>query len=75
VTLEVDRNTTVFLENRLGSVHDLVVGTPVRASFGGDRRAVWVEVRSRATASGVGREGPPQPGPSGPGPVPGGSER
>lgn len=46
VTLAVDRNTAVFLDDRLGSLGDLVVGMPVRASFGGDERAVWVEVLS-----------------------------
>ncbi|OFX24019.1 MAG: hypothetical protein A2V77_08605 [Anaeromyxobacter sp. RBG_16_69_14] len=51
VTLEVDRNTAVFLDDRLGSLGDLVVGMPVRASFGGDQRAVWVEVRSRGTGA------------------------
>ena len=48
VTLHIDRNTAVFLENRLGSTHDLVLGTPVRATFVQDNRAVWVEVRPRA---------------------------
>jgi hypothetical protein len=57
VTLKIDRNTAVFLENRLGSTRDLVVGAPVRASFGGDERAVWVEVRSLASASAAGRDG------------------
>jgi hypothetical protein len=46
VSLRVDRNTAVFLEDRLGSVRDLTVGTSVRASFAGDHRAVWLEVRS-----------------------------
>ena len=51
VTLRIDRNTAVFLDNRLGSARDLTVGTPVRASFGADKRAVWVEVRSHPPAT------------------------
>ncbi len=51
VTLEVDRNTAVFLDDRLGSLGDLVVGTPVRASFGSDQRAVWVEARSHGAGA------------------------
>jgi len=61
VTLKIDRNTAVFLENRLGSTGDLVVGAPVRASFGGDKRAVWVEVRSRSAAPATGRDGGLEP--------------
>lgn len=56
VTLRIDRNTAVFLEDRLGSARDLVVGANVRASYGGDGRAAWVEVRPRA-AGGAGRDG------------------
>ena len=51
VTLEVDRNTAVFLDDRLGSLSDLVVGVPARASFASDARAAWVEVRSRGAGS------------------------
>jgi hypothetical protein len=51
VTVEVDRNTAVFLDDRLGSLGDLVVGMPVRVSFGDDERAVWVEVRSHGAGA------------------------
>jgi hypothetical protein len=47
VTLRVDRNTTVYLESRLGTIRDLVVGLPVRASYGPGQRAAWVEVRAK----------------------------
>ncbi len=57
VTLEVDRNTSVFLDDRLGSLRDLEVGSPVRASFGSDERAVWVEVRSSGVPSAAGLPG------------------
>jgi hypothetical protein len=69
VTLTFDRNTAVFLENRLGSAADLAVGTPVRASFGGDKRAVWLEVRA-ATASTARLDGGPADA-GGPGPATG----
>ncbi len=46
--LELDRNTVVFLDSHLGTVRDLWVGAPVRASYGGDRRAFWVELRARS---------------------------
>src|ERR1700694_2017117 len=46
VTLSFDRNTSVFLEQRLGSLGDLAVGEPVRASYGEDARAYWVEIRA-----------------------------
>ncbi len=46
VTLSFDRNTSVFLEHRIGSLGDLAVGKPVRASYGEDARAHWVEIRS-----------------------------
>jgi len=45
VTLSFDRNTSVFLEHRFGSLGDLAVGKPVRVSYGEDARANWVEVR------------------------------
>jgi hypothetical protein len=46
VTLRVDRNTLVFLDERIGSVRDLAVGTLVRANIGGnDNLASWIEVR------------------------------
>jgi len=57
VTLGVDRNTSVFLENRMGSLRDLSVGTPVRASFGGDRRAFWIELRPRGVIPSPARRG------------------
>jgi hypothetical protein len=47
VTLSVDRNTTVYLDTKLGSIRDLIVGTPVRTSYGKDLIATWVEVRTR----------------------------
>jgi hypothetical protein len=47
VALEVDRNTVVYLDNRLGSLRDVVVGVPVRASHGPRQQAFWIEVRSR----------------------------
>src|SRR5919206_1512474 len=43
VTLGVDRNTTVYLESRLGSMRDVTVGMPVRASYGPKQRAFWIE--------------------------------
>ena len=45
VTLSFDRNTSVFLEHRFGSVGDLAVGKPIRVSYGEDARANWVEIR------------------------------
>ena len=48
VTLDFDRNTSVWLETRLGTVRDLVVGAQVRAQYGRDRRAAWIEVRRAA---------------------------
>lgn len=65
VTLSFDRNTSVFLEHRLGSLGDLAVGKPVRASYGEDARAHWVEIRPSDAVL------PPtapaeQPGPLGP---------
>jgi hypothetical protein len=47
LTLTFDRNTTVFLESRLGSLRDVAVGVPVRVSFGPEKRAFWLEVRPR----------------------------
>jgi hypothetical protein len=47
LTLTFDRNTSVFLENRMGTVRDLSVGTPVRASYNAQGQAFWVEVRPR----------------------------
>jgi hypothetical protein len=46
VVLEFDRNTNVYLEERLGTVRDLVAGARVRASFGTARRAYWIEIRA-----------------------------
>ncbi len=46
VTLDLDRNTAVFLADRLGTIGDLRAGAPVRASYGQERRAFWVEVGS-----------------------------
>jgi hypothetical protein len=66
VTLSFDRNTSVFLEQRLGSLGDLAVGEPVRASYGEDARAYWVEIRASqamlppvAPAEQPGAGGPP----------------
>lgn len=66
VTLSFDRNTSVFLEQRLGSLGDLAVGVPVRASYGEDARAYWVEIRASqamlppvAPAEQPGAGGPP----------------
>jgi hypothetical protein len=49
VKLIVDRNTSVFLPSRLATIRELTVGTQVRASYGPDRRAFWIEVRPPAT--------------------------
>ncbi len=64
VTLSVDRNTTVYLDTRLGSIRDLTVGTPVRTAYGKDLVATWVEVRARAglpppTSDALGSRTPP----------------
>ena len=47
VVLEFDRNTNVYLDGRLGTVRDLAAGAPVRASFGAERLAYWIEVQPR----------------------------
>ena len=57
VTLHFDRNTSVFLDTRLGSMRDVSVGLPVRASYGPDKRAFWVEVRSRGVVPTPARSG------------------
>ena len=44
VTLTYDRTTSVYGDGRLGSIRDLVVGTAVRAQFGPEQRAYWIEV-------------------------------
>src|SRR5512138_2622482 len=50
LTVGIDRNTLVFLESRLGTVRDLVVGLPVRAGLSGANLAAWVEVRPSGEA-------------------------
>ncbi|HTP25356.1 MAG TPA: hypothetical protein VMK12_06810 [Anaeromyxobacteraceae bacterium] len=60
VILAVDRNTTVFLEGRLGTLFDLAVGMPVRTSFGSDLLAIWVEVVDRSIERAGGADSPPQ---------------
>jgi hypothetical protein len=71
VTLDFDRNTSVWLDTRLGTLRDLVTGAEVRAQYGRDGRAAWIEVR-RATrppalsGGGVGGAGPAAPGPPAP---------
>jgi hypothetical protein len=62
VTVAVDRNTTVYLENRLGSLRDVAVGLPVRVSFGPEHRAFWLEVRPRGVMTSPGGGGAPDAG-------------
>jgi hypothetical protein len=52
VTLTVDRNTTVFLAGRVGTVGDLAVGSPVRAWYGPRELAYWIELGARTDAGG-----------------------
>lgn len=47
ISLTLDRNTTVFLEERVGTLQDLRPGTAVRADLGPGRRASWIEVEPR----------------------------
>jgi hypothetical protein len=42
--LPFDRNTSVYLEDREGTLLDLEPGQRVRASLAADGRAYWVEV-------------------------------
>jgi hypothetical protein len=64
VSVVVDRNTTVYLENRLGSLRDVAVGLPVRVSFGPEHRAFWLEVRPRGVMTSPGAGGEPDAGPA-----------
>jgi hypothetical protein len=51
VSIRVDRNTMVLLEARAGTLRDLTVGLPVRASVRGvENLASFVEVRQRGLA-------------------------
>lgn len=43
-SLSFDRNTSVYLEDREGTLLDLAAGQRVRASLTPDGRAYWVEV-------------------------------
>lgn len=45
--LLLDRNTSVFLPGRQGTLLDLVEGEPARASVGPDGRASWIELHPR----------------------------
>jgi len=45
VVIGLDRNTSVYLESRLGTVRDVAVGASVRAEYGPDGRTAWIEVR------------------------------
>jgi hypothetical protein len=54
VAIRVDRNTMVLLAARQGSVRDLSVGLPVRASLRADGNlAAWVEVEPPQPAGGA----------------------
>jgi len=56
VTVSVDRNTTIYLDTKLGSTRDVTVGTPVRTAYSKDKVAIWIEVRSRGVIPTPGRE-------------------
>ncbi len=46
VELSYDRDTSVFLERRLGTIRDVVPGAQVRVSADGGGLAYWIEVRT-----------------------------
>ncbi|BDG07800.1 hypothetical protein [Anaeromyxobacter paludicola] len=53
VELQVDRNTGVFLEKRMGTLRSLSAGLPVRACYADpERTAFWVEVHARGVQPG-----------------------
>ena len=45
-TLTFDRNTAIYLPQHMGTPRDLAPGQPVRAAFGADGRAYWIEIGS-----------------------------
>jgi hypothetical protein len=58
--VELDRNTMVFLESRLGSLRDLAVGVPARVNVSGPSNlASFVELKPRGVAPTAG--GAPAP--------------
>jgi hypothetical protein len=62
VAMTFDRNTQIYLPERLGTLRDLQPGVEVRAAQGPTGLAIWVEVlRGAAAADG----GAPSPPPSG----------
>ena len=58
VTMTFDRNTQVYLQERLGSLRDLTAGAEVRAARGPTGLAIWVELlRGAAALSGAPSDG------------------
>jgi hypothetical protein len=62
VAMTFDRNTQVYLPERLGTLRDLEPGVEVRAAQGPTGLAIWVEVLRGAAALDGGAPPPPPPG-------------
>lgn len=54
VAMTFDRNTQVYLPDRIGTLRDLAAGVEVRAEQGPAGLAIWVEVLRPAAAPGDG---------------------
>jgi len=63
VAMTFDRNTQVYLPERLGTLRDLAPGVEVRAAQGPTGLAIWVEVLRRAAAPDGGAAPSPPSGP------------
>jgi hypothetical protein len=54
LSLRVDRNSTVFADNRVGTFRDIRVGVELRAGYEerlGLNRAQWLEVKKHEAAA------------------------
>ena len=65
VVLGYDRDTTVFLPHRVGTVLDLTPGTRVSAAADPEKRAYWFQVRKKPGQAEPAADGGAQPEPGG----------
>ena len=68
ITLQVDKNTTIFIDGRTGTLDEIKAGADVRASYetkAGANKAQWIEVSKKARRARDAVQIPAVPPPSG----------